>query len=77
VDTTPDAALFVLALVALMAVLSLAALGLVATLRWLGVDLSAWDDPPTTCPCIEARPCVAHPWRYDFDAVPPRPWKAW
>jgi hypothetical protein len=74
----PASAYFLLSGLLLMAGLSLAAVGLVTVLRWLGVDLSAWDDPPVApCPCADGKPCLAHPYRTDWEANPPRPWKAW
>jgi hypothetical protein len=70
---TPDDAAFLVNLGLLMGVLSLAAVGVVAILRRVGVDLSAWDDPPVTpCPCVDRRPCPAHPWR--FDHLGNKPW---
>jgi hypothetical protein len=71
---SPTAALFVVELGLLIGALVVVAAVVLWILDRLDlVDLG--DDAPTTCPCIDAKPCAAHPWRYDFDAVPPRPWK--
>ncbi len=63
---------FLVALAALVAALFLVAAGVVGILARLGLlSLHRYGDPPpphpTPCRCLDALPCVVHPWRYRWE----------